>query len=71
MTPLKAIREKCLDCCCGASAEVKLCPVTGCALWQYRFGHNPNVALSDEERERRSERARKMMTELNAKRGAK
>ena len=29
-----------------------------CALWPFRFGKNPNVKLSDEERERRSRMAR-------------
>ena len=41
MTPMKAIRAKCLDCCCGQANEVKLCPVESCALWPFRFGHNP------------------------------
>ena len=41
MTPLKAIRQKCLDCCCGNSNEVKLCPVRDCPLYVYRDGHNP------------------------------
>lgn len=44
LTPIKAIRAKCLDCCCGSSNEVKLCTVKRCALWQYRFGKNPNRA---------------------------
>lgn len=44
MSPLKAIREKCLDCCCGSASEVKLCPSKGCALWPFRSGHNPNRA---------------------------
>lgn len=42
LTPVKAIRAKCLDCCCGSSTEVKLCPCTGCPLYPYRTGHNPN-----------------------------
>ena len=42
MTPMKAIRAKCLDCCCGQAYEVKLCPSEDCPLWPYRFGHNPN-----------------------------
>lgn len=25
LTPMKAIRKKCLDCCCGQRLEVKLC----------------------------------------------
>ena len=42
LTPLKAIRAKCLDCCCGQYSEVKLCPVKDCPLYPYRDGHNPN-----------------------------
>lgn len=41
MTRNKAIKEKCMDCCCWQSEEVLLCPVTKCALWPYRFGSNP------------------------------
>ena len=41
MTPLKAIRLKCLDCCCGSVYEVKLCPSEDCPLYPYRLGHNP------------------------------
>lgn len=44
LTPLKAIRAKCLDCCCGSSNEVRLCPCPDCYLYPYRFGHNPNRA---------------------------
>ena len=42
LTPMKAIRAKCLDCCCGIAQEVKLCPITDCPLYPYRMGHNPN-----------------------------
>lgn len=34
----KAIRLKCLDCCCGNSAEVRQYPATNCPLWRYRMG---------------------------------
>lgn len=44
ISPLKAIRLKCLDCCCGSSHEVKLCPCTKCSLYHFRFGKNPNRA---------------------------
>ncbi len=27
LTPLKAIRKKCLDCCNGQMKEIRLCPV--------------------------------------------
>lgn len=39
--PVKAIRAKCLDCCCGSTAEVTNCTVTSCALHPFRFGKNP------------------------------
>lgn len=44
MTPMKAIRAKCLDYCCGSSKEVRLCPCVDCALYPFRFGRNPNRA---------------------------
>ena len=34
----KAIRLKCLDCCCGNSAEVRRCRATNCPLWRWRMG---------------------------------
>lgn len=42
LTPVKAIRAKCLDCMCGQANEVRLCPSTDCSLYPYRFGKNPN-----------------------------
>ncbi len=42
LTPLKAIRQKCLECSCGSSHEVNLCPITDCALYEFRFGKNSN-----------------------------
>lgn len=44
MTPMKAIRAKCLDCCCGSAKEVRLCTVVKCPLYVYRFGHRPDPA---------------------------
>lgn len=44
MTPMKAIRAKCLDCCCGQYKEVKLCPCSDCPLYPFRLGRNPNRA---------------------------
>ncbi|MDP3025892.1 MAG: hypothetical protein Q8O10_10230 [candidate division Zixibacteria bacterium] len=41
LPPLKAIREKCLDCCNNSCAEVRKCEDTDCSLFPYRFGHNP------------------------------
>jgi hypothetical protein len=41
LTPLKAIRAKCLDCCAGSAHEVRRCQISDCSLHPYRFGHNP------------------------------
>lgn len=37
----RAIRAKCLDCCCGQESEVRRCTATRCALWPFRMGVNP------------------------------
>lgn len=58
-SPLKAIKAKCLDCCCGQTTEVKLCPSTTCALHPFRFGKNPfrvKRELTEEQRKAASER---------------
>ena len=39
----KAIRLKCLDCCCGNSAEVRRCASVKCPLWRYRMGREENT----------------------------
>ena len=44
MTPLKAIRLKCLECSAGNAQEVRLCVIPDCNLYQYRMGHNPKRA---------------------------
>lgn len=41
LTATKAIRAKCIQCCCGSLKEVKLCASEGCALWHFRLGHAP------------------------------
>lgn len=41
LTPMKAIRKKCLECCNGQVKEVRLCPIKSCALYEYRSGHRP------------------------------
>ena len=53
--PVQAIRAKCIDCCCGQVAEVKLCPAEDCPIWPFRLGKNPFRAkreMTDEQRER-------------------
>ena len=37
-TPLKAIRAKCIDCCCGSRKEVEACELSKCPLHEFRLG---------------------------------
>ena len=46
-TPIKSIREKCLDCTNGSLKEIRLCTVVQCALYPYRFGKRPSKAIVD------------------------
>ena len=39
LSPRRAIRVCCLDCCAGSSLEVKKCPCYSCGNWPYRLGH--------------------------------
>ena len=39
--PLKAIRSRCLDCCCGSAPEVRKCTAVNCPSWPFRMGANP------------------------------
>jgi len=41
LSPLRAIRIKCYDCCAYQKNEIKLCTVKRCALWPFRHGHRP------------------------------
>jgi hypothetical protein len=41
LTPIKAMRAKCLDCCNHQTKEIRLCPMKTCPLWPYRMGKRP------------------------------
>jgi len=41
LTPLRAIRYRCLDCMVGSSDEVEKCVCPDCSLFEYRFGRRP------------------------------
>ena len=43
----KAIRLKCIDCCCGNTAEVRKCPAEKCPLWRFRMGREIKDTLSE------------------------
>lgn len=42
-TVMKAIKKKCLDCCCGDLKTVKECPIPDCPLYIYRLGKDPEL----------------------------
>jgi hypothetical protein len=51
--PLRALRGRCLDCCCDNGAEVRKCVSVDCPSWPFRLGKNPFRAkrqLSDEQK---------------------
>lgn len=59
--PVKVIREKCLDCCCGQYSEVEKCGIKDCPLHSWRFGKNPyrrKRELTEEEKAIAAERLR-------------
>ena len=52
-SPLKAIRAKCRDCCCGSTLDIRYCTATECPLHSFRFARNPfrkKRELTDDQR---------------------
>ena len=41
VSPLRALRLKCLDCCNDSAQEVRLCTAVDCPSWPFRMGKNP------------------------------
>ena len=58
--PVKAIRAKCLDCCCGQTKEVTLCVSSACPLYPFRFGKNPYRSKREYTEEQRAAMAERM-----------
>lgn len=42
LSPVKAIKIKCLDCSGGVKKEVRECIIQDCPLYTFRLGKNPN-----------------------------
>jgi hypothetical protein len=42
LSPLKLIRQNCLECSGGSANEVSNCVIPDCKLYPLRFGTNPN-----------------------------
>ena len=75
ITPMKAIRQKCLDCSCEQLSEVKECSIKNCALYPFRMGYkldeNGNrrkgKPLSEEAKKKATDRLRKLAEERKTK----
>jgi len=51
LTPVKAIRAKCRDCCNDQVAEVRTCPIQDCPLHPYHMGVRPQTLRKRENRQ--------------------
>ena len=50
VSPLRALRLRCIDCCGGSPSEVRLCTAVQCSAWPFRMGRNPWRAPPSEAR---------------------
>jgi hypothetical protein len=48
MSPLKALRLRCIDCSGGSASEVRLCALVQCPAWPFRMGESPWRAPASE-----------------------
>lgn len=48
LTPVKAIRAKCIECSCGQVSEIRNCLIPNCPLYPYRMGHRPKDTTEDD-----------------------
>lgn len=65
MSPLQALRARCLDCCGHQEKEVALCTAVDCPSWPFRMGTDPWRKPASEARR---VAARRTMANLNARR---
>jgi len=49
LTPIRAIRFYCLECCCGQVREIRECAIPNCALYPYRLGKRPRFESEHDE----------------------
>lgn len=57
-SPVKAIREFCLECCGGSSNDVRSCTAPHCQLYAFRFGKNPYLKREMTEEQKEAAKAR-------------
>jgi hypothetical protein len=65
MSPLRALRLRCVDCSGGSTTEVRLCTAIACPAWPFRMGKNPWRAPASEARR---DRARTTIVTTRARR---
>ena len=60
-SPVKAIREFCLECCGGSASDVKSCTSARCPLKPFRLGKNPYIkrTMTEEQKQQARERLAK------------
>ena len=59
-SPLRAIRDKCMDCTADQPKEIGECPSANCPLWPFRMGKNPYIEFSPRGLEVKRQRAAAM-----------
>ena len=66
ISPLKALRLRCVDCCVCSPSEVRLCVSVTCPSWPFRMGRSPwRQPMSDAARERLARSAFKIAATQN------
>jgi hypothetical protein len=69
MPVLRAIRAKCIDCCCYQISEVAKCTAINCPLWPFRMGTNPWRAPASEAKRAAATEAGKRLAALRTVQG--
>ncbi len=67
LTPIKAIRKKCLDCSGGEHKEIEGCPITECPLYPYRFGKRPETAAKHSAKQNKNKEMPKFKRSMKKK----
>ena len=58
MSPLRALRLRCIDCSGDSAAEVRLCTAVTCPAWPFRMGKSPwRSPVTEEQRARLKDHA--------------
>jgi len=56
LSPVRAIKAKCMECSNWQYSEVKTCHMTDCSLFPYRMGKNPAIKMTDEQKKAAAQR---------------